>query len=291
MLRYQINLSTFTGTTENYITLPINLDSQEIGQTELIDKVFVDGQVEKAINPIVDYDKVRFTPINANNNPIGEITYRLNFQGLQSTSYYDVGFSDDDIKFEKSNFTQSFIYMAFFDNDNPLTQKLVTYTTIFSQLLTKDLLPSYAIQLAANGNANVIQGIPGQPKPARDVPLEFSVFNPIHYPRELSEGYYLYDYRDELKIGESKWLYMRASFKNAKTGKSTDLMVTNQPLPIEVLIKNLYTRVIMTRTTTGYYYKFDEGFHGDSSIPNNIGNNVTHVNNYTTINLYQIKAS
>lgn len=291
MLRYQINLSNLSGTTENYITLPISLDSQEIGQSELIDKVFVDVQVENAINPIVDYDKVRFTPINSNNNPIGEITFRLNFSGLPSTSYYDVGFSNDDIKFEKSNFTQSFVYMAFFDSDNPLTQKLITYTTIFSKLLTKDLLPDYATQLAANNNT--ILGIPGQPKLAHDVPLEFSVFNPIHYPRELSEGYYLYDYRDELKIGESKSLYMRASFKNAKTGKSTDLMVTNQPLgfPIEILIKNLYTRVIMTRTNTGYYYKFDEGYHGDTTIPTNISNNVTHVNNLTTINLYQIKVS
>lgn len=292
MLRYQINLSTFTGTTENYITLPINLDSQEIGQSELIDKVFVEGQVEKAINPIVDYDKVRFIPINTDNKIISEITYNLSFSGLPTTTYYDVGFTNDDIKFEKSNFTQSFLYMAFFDSDNPLTQKLVTYTTIFSKLLDKDLLPDYATQLAANNNANVIQGIPGQPKSAHDVQLNFSVFNPIHYPRDLSEGYYLYDYRDELKIGQSKSLYMRASFKNAKTGKSTDLMVTNQPLgfPIDVLIKNLYTRVIMTRTTSGYYYRFDEGYHGDSSIPSNIGNNVTHVNSYTTINLYQIKA-
>lgn len=284
--RYKINLGTLpSGATETYLTIPISLESQEIGQSELIDKVFVDVQVENAINPIVDYDKVRFTPLNTSNNPINHIMFNLSFSGLPATSYADIGFSNDDIKFEKSNFTQSFLYMAFFDSDNPLTQKLVTYTTIFSGLLAKDLLPDYATQLALYGNT--IVGIPGQPKLAHDIPLNFSIFNPIHNPRDLSEGYYLYDYRDELKIGESKPLYMRASFKNAKTGKSTDLMVKSNAMPIEDLIKNLYTKVILSRTSSGYYYKFDETYHGDGVIG---GNNVTHLNNDTMIKLYQINA-
>ena len=45
--RYQINLTTLSATTTaTTINIPISLESQEIGQSELIDKVFVDVQVE-----------------------------------------------------------------------------------------------------------------------------------------------------------------------------------------------------------------------------------------------------
>jgi hypothetical protein len=284
--RYQINLKTIaSGTTATTINIPISLESQEIGQSELIDRVFVDVQVENAINPISDYEKVRYLPLGKNNKPIVMISYSLDLTG--STDYKAIGFADDDIKYEKSCFKESFIYMAFFDSPNPMTQRLISYTTIFSKLNDNDLL-----------GPNTQVGIPGQPVPANDVKLHFVVQNPILKPRSFSEGYYLYDYRDELKIGESKYLYMRASFKNAKTGKSTNLMVKNSqppaiPLQIDKVVNELYTRYILTRDTTGYYYKIDETYQGNLDNLGNVvtgPNNVTHVGNDVTIMLYQIQA-
>ena len=74
--RYQINLTTISnGTTATTINVPISLESQEIGQSELIDKVFVDVQVENAINPISDYDKVRYLPLNSEAKPLITISY------------------------------------------------------------------------------------------------------------------------------------------------------------------------------------------------------------------------
>ena len=109
------------------------------------------------------------------------------------------------------------------------------------------------------------------------------------YPLGFSEGYHLYDYRDELKIGETKYLYMKASFKNAKTGRATNLMVKNTAFPVDTLVHELYTRYILTRDTTGYYYKFDETYQGNVGT---IGtNNVNHVGNDVIINLYQIQAT
>ena len=290
--RYQINLTTLSAsTTAMTINIPISLESQEIGQSELIDKVFVDVQVENAINPISDYDKVRFMPIGSNNKPIVSISYNLDLTG--STDYSAIGFTNDDIKYEKSCFKESFIYMAFFDTPNPLTQRLITYNTIFSKLNDNDLLGPESQQTAATGI-----GIPGQPRPANQVKLHFIVQNPILRPKGFSEGFYLYDYRDELKIGETKYLYMRASFKNAKTGKSVNLMVKNsQPpatlLPIDKVVHELYTRYILSRDTTGYYYKLDETYQGNLDSFGNVvvgPNNVSHVVNDVTINLYQIQS-
>jgi hypothetical protein len=284
--RYQINLKTITsGTTATTINIPITLESQEIGQSELIDRVFVDEQVEKAINPISDYEKVRFLPLDKNNKPLISISYNLDLKG--ASDYKSIGFADDDIKYEKSCFKESFIYMAFFDSPNPMTQRLISYNTIYAKLNDNDLLGIESEQIDIYGS---LKGSPGQPVPANEVKLHFIVNNPILKPRGFSEGYYMYDYRDELKIGESKYLYMRASFKNAKTGKSTNLMVSNPPklLQIDKVVHELYTRYILTRNTTGYYYKIDETYHGNLGV--STSNNVTYVGNNATIMLYQIQA-
>lgn len=282
-VRYQINLNDInSGSTDTSINIPISLESQEIGQSELIDKVFVDVQVENAINPISDYDKVRYLPLDQNDKHLISITYNLDFTG--STDYKAIGFEDDDIKFEKSCFTESFLNLGFFDSDNPMIQRLVSFMTIFSKLNDNDLLGTDAEQIAIYGS---VIGIPGQPVPAQDVKLEFTVKNPILKPLGFSEGYYLYDYRDELLIGESKYLYMRASFKNAKTGRATNLMVKNTPLSVDSLVHELYTRYILTRDTTGYYYKLDTTYQGNGiSNPNN----VTFSGNDAIVNLYQIQA-
>lgn len=289
--RYQINLKSIgSGTTATTINIPISLESQEIGQSELIDRVFVDVQVENAINPISDYEKVRYLPLGTNNKALVSITYKLNLTG--STNYNAIGFTNDDIKYEKSCFKESFIYMAFFDSPNPMTQRLISYNTIFSKLNDSDFLGVESEQKAIYGS---VIGIPGQPVPAQEVGLDFIVKNPILKPKGFSEGYYMYDYRDELKIGESKYLYMRASFKNAKTGKSINLMVANpaKPLQIDKVVHELYTRYILTRDTTGYYYKIDETYLGNLDSSGNVvtgPNNVTHLLNDVTITLYQIQA-
>jgi hypothetical protein len=289
--RYQINLTTISsGTTATTINIPISLESQEIGQSELIDKVFVDVQVENAINPISDYDKVRYLPLNLEGKPLITISYNLDLNG--SEDYKAIGFADDDIKYEKSCFKESFIYMAFFDSPNPMIQRLISYNTIYSKLNENDLL---GVESAQTATYSRVIGIPGQPKPADEVNLRFIVTNPILKPRGFSEGYYLYDYRDELKIGESKYLYMRASFKNAKTGKSTNLMVKNltTPLQIDKVVNELYTRYILTRDITGYYYKIDNSYQGNLDSFGNVvsgDNNVEYIGNDIIIHLYQIQA-
>jgi hypothetical protein len=64
-------------------------------------------------------------------------------------------------------------------------------TTLFSALKTEDLTSS------------------GKVKVASEILLTFSVENPILNPRGFAEGYHLYDYKDGLKLGETKYLYMR----------------------------------------------------------------------------------
>jgi len=263
MLKYQINLSTIaSGTTATTINIPIMMEYQLVDQSELIDRVFVDVEVEKSINPILDYEKVRFLPVDSNNTHIDNLFYSIDLDG--QTTYGGIGFSDDDIKFDKNNFKESFLNLSFYDTDNPLTQNLVSNITIFSRITHSDLLSN------------------GQPKPVNQIPLIFTLSNPILNPRGFSEGYHIYDYKDEIKIGDSKYLYMRGSFKNAKTGKSINLMVQSAGATIDDLVNLLYTRYRLTRTNTGFYYEIDSSYNNQT--------NVTYSTNNVTVSLYQIKA-
>lgn len=276
---YKINLNTLdTGTTETFINIPISLDFEPVDQYELVDKVFVDVETEKAINPIIDYEKARFTPMDLNNQIIDKIIFSLIFTG--GTMYSSVGFNDEDIKFLKENFTKTFLNLNFYDSDNPLTQNLITTTTIYTRLRSDDLQPM--------GSSNI-----GLPKPSNQIPLIFVLESPTTNPIGFSEGFYLYDYKDELEVGESKFLYMRASFNNAKLGTSTNMMVKSTPQPIDVLIHELYTRYILFRTNEGYFYKIDPSYQGnDPNNTNQLTNNVTYTNNSllnnVTITLNQI---
>ena len=279
--QYQINLSTLSSaTTATTINIPINLEYQIVDQSEIIERVFVDIEVEKTINPIVDYEKTRFKPINSNNKVVNKITYELDLSG--KTTYGSIGFTDDDIKFETERFKQTFLNLSFYDSDIPLTQNLLSFITLNPSLAKSDLSQSTTSNLVL-----------GQTKPASEIKLTFICENPIINLRGKSNGYYLYDFKDELIMnGAPKSLYMKATFKNAKTGKVTNLMVNDKALPIEDLIKKLYTRYILTKTDKGFFYKIDTTYNTPNTTPPT-PNNVTEVLNTDniTVKLYQILAT
>lgn len=268
--QYKINVSTLaTGTTATTINIPITMEYQIVDQSELIERVFVETETEKAINPIMDYEKTRFLPTDLSNNHIDKITYVLNLNG--ALTYHDIGFTDNDIKFETEAFKQTFLTLSFYDSDNPMTQNLISYITLFSKLSPMDLYQSTAGSFSA-----------GNPKPANQIYLTFSVENPTLNPRGSGEGYHIYDYKDELEVnGLPRYLYMKGIFNNAKTGKSTNLMVSSTALPIDQLITKLHTRYVLVRKSNGFYYQID----------NTYSNNVSYNNNTAEVKLYQILAT
>jgi hypothetical protein len=264
-ISHKINLGAIhSGSTATTINIPINMEYQFIDQSELLEQVFVPTEIEKAINPILDYEKVRFSPKNTGSD-INIIRYNLNLDG--KTTYESIGFTDEDIKYGKENFKQTYLNLNFYDTDNPLDQNLISNITLFSLLKPTDLYQS-----GATSNYGTV-------KPSSEIFLNFDIENPIKNPRGFAEGFYIYDYKDELNIGDIKYLYMRGSFKNAKTGKNTNLMIQNTADTIDNIINKLYTRYKLTRDNTGYYYEID----------NTYSNNITYTSNDVTVNLYQLK--
>ena len=280
--KYTLNLQNFnTGTTEQYVSIPMGTQFQIVDNDELINRVFVKTEAQNAVNKILDYDRVRYMPITPNNDLVTSITYDLSLfdiNNIYTTNYGGIGFQYDDVKFRKNSFSKTFLRLSIFDSDNAMTQNLVGFITLFSKLRTIDLEPS---------TGGVIAGVP---KPINDIPINYTLENPIVNRRGFAEGFHLYYYRDALNIGDSKYLYMKASFNNAKTGKATNLMVKNTPQSIDKLVNELYIRIIISRTTTGYYYTFDETYQGNQILPPNTPNNITFAGTNVNVKLYEVDA-
>lgn len=272
--KYQIRISDLTGVTDTMINIPINLTPQMTDQAELVKRKFIDVEVEKAINPILDYEKARFTPIYfptpSNTNIfqlIQNITYNvrvIDSAGFPTsqTMYSEIGMSNDDIRFGKKRYENSFLNLSFYDSDKSSTQRLLSYINVYPRLMS--------MNIASNG----------LPKPANQIPVTFILSNPIKNPAGFAEGYYLYNYKDEVSTDLPKELYMRARFNNAATGLITNMMTEGIPYFIDELVNKLYTKYVLYRNNTGYYYAVDETY----------SNNVTLVGNDLTINLYEIQA-
>ena len=272
--KYKIRLSELSGITDTYLNIPVNLIPQITDQSELVDREFVDIEVEKSINPIQDYEKARFTPIyfpNSNNTsvyePIDKIVYNvrvLNSTGFPSsaTMYSEVNISDDDIKFGKSRFENTHLNLSFYDSDRATDQRLISFINLFPRISTNELAPS------------------GLPKPANQIPVTFMLTDPILNPEGFAEGFYIYNYKDEVSSTLPKELYMRARFNNASNGKTLNMMTEGIPYYINDLVHKLYTKYVLYRNGTGYFYAIDESY----------SNNVTRVGNDLTINCYEIQA-
>lgn len=233
------------------INIPLDMKFITIDQAEVVEKDFVDIEVEKAINPIIDYEKTRFVLTNTNNVILDNISYELNFINngnlLSQTNYSDIGFNYDDIKYRKNGFVKSFLRLNFYDNDIPTNQRLISFLTIFSKITNKDIIPI--------GSPNA-----GLPIGVNLLPVRFILSNPIKDPNGFAEGFYLYHYKDEVLETLPKELFMRAEFNNAKTGKRTTFTTVNSPQTVDNVINKLHTKYILKRDVTGYYYEIDNNY-------------------------------
>jgi len=278
---YKINPSLLSGATATTIDFPINMEYQLVDNSELVERVFVNGEIEKSVNPILDYEKARFIPVYDNLKNVDTITYIVSLLGSNGnlnipTYYSDIEIKNDDIKFRKNAFTESALILSFYDNDNPLTQNLVTEIEIYSHLSSGDYyVSSTSTQIA------------GQPKPANQIPLKFVLSNPLTTPVGFYEGYHIYAYRDEYLVNNPpKSLYMKAQYFSAKTGKILNLSTSSSAYPINNLIYKLYTKFDLYRNTTGFYYSLDTTY--STNVQYSSVNNPNLMN--LTINLYQIQA-
>ena len=112
----------------------INLPTSQLpglaGQTEIIENEFVDVEVKKSINEIIDYEKAKFLPIDKDDKLIDDVTYIVNLYDSNedyhpTTTWADAGFQLEDIQNLKNSFTKTFLRLDFYDNDSNTNQNLL----------------------------------------------------------------------------------------------------------------------------------------------------------------------
>lgn len=128
---------------DQFINIPLSLTQGNSGQDDMIEHEFVEKEVEKAINGIVDYERLRLGPIS-NDKPLERVDYEINLLNGETfptqTTLKSIGFTDDDLKYSRIKYKRSFLNLLFFDTDNPTNQNLLSHNTIYNKTTRFDMM-------------------------------------------------------------------------------------------------------------------------------------------------------
>ena len=136
----------------------------------------------------------------------------LSINKVQESDTMDcLNFTNDDVRYQKMKVKKSFIRLSFYDSDNPLTQQLLYYSTIFldSGVLFGDFVKGRSRDL----NFGV-----------ENLSTRITVRNKYNNDKS-SEGFYLYLFKNETdKDGASKNVYMKVEFNHAGYGRTLPMI-------------------------------------------------------------------
>jgi hypothetical protein len=139
-----------------YINFPLELTFNNVNQEEIVETEFVKKETDKAINPIIDYDTIRYTP-HIDNFDAGKINYNLNLlnedgEFPELTTLGTEGFTNKDVLYRRNNFKRSFLNLMFFDSDVPTNQNYLGNITLYNRLHRTDI--NYKEQTEREGSTN-----------------------------------------------------------------------------------------------------------------------------------------
>ena len=207
--RKKIRIDTLTSAAT--IDIPIVIDAIPSDNTDLVKTRFVDNEVKKAINPIIDYKKVRFKPAVVKNNVwtiVPEVKIKLEFFNKDTIptygEFYDsLGFTSDDLFCRANRVMKSFLTLNYYKSTNPTDNLLLTTSNIFTQI-GGDQKDVYGNVLKNN-----------------ECPISFELGDPTLKPEMVHEGFHIYWYEELIKTspnGEYVF-YLSPTYQNADNGE------------------------------------------------------------------------
>lgn len=233
---------------------------------------------ESLINPIIDYEKVCFELSGATKLQINirMRTRERNADGnlydydkddsltpvwnhvfgdntVESDTCYDLGFTEDDVYYQKKCLKKSFLRMLFYTRNIPNENNLLGYNTI--NVNSDKIFKGYLDDVITNW-----EDFEYTPQ------IKFVVTNKYNndYP---TEGFYFYTYPSVLdENGEGK-VYLKLSFSHAKYGKTIQLSYFNNKAPVENyfddkegkvnlkgVYENMYIPILLRKVKDKYYW-------------------------------------
>jgi len=252
-----------SGTT---INIPLKTNFFPVDNAELIEDKFVKDEVEKSINPIVDYKKIIFKPARINSGGEWEIIDKfkinLNFYtpetiannspqhrgaGAQPGVYKDLNFLFDDVFCRTNRFVNSFIRFSLFDNPNSGQNELLSFAEIYTQ-----------VGIEQENEFGFI-------KPIDECPISFVLGDPVTQPEEVHEGFHIYWFKDLVDNAPNQEyeLYGVMEFNNSLNGRTYQLSPYKITNPDNITLDNiegesgiLYLKIILKNDNGVYKYRF-----------------------------------
>lgn len=301
---FEGNIDSFIEFEKNDLKINLNIEegyNTTLFQNDYYKHFYANDLINKNINKVVDMEKQIFIPkvkivdkgeINTN-GVVNEITFKPIFRKRSegdnnwgdwevlneytqnivngTTSLYDLGFTNDDVKYQKKSLKKSFLRLSFYDTKNRANQSLLFYSTIFfnTNKLFKDFI-TYG--------------------DSKRVETKFTIKNSFDYSNS-SEGYYLYLFPNLCKGTTETTIYMKVEFNHAKYGKTLPLLSPSipdfekgyidsnngSPADIKKLFNDLYIEVKIkyNKDTNEYIWYLNDDKFNDSN-----GNNLI-------LNLYE----
>lgn len=261
------------------INVPIvNTFETNLTQMELLNEYFVETEKKKAINRITDIEKDVYYPCIPNNNSFGDvytIKFNLHFREhrgddwlVENESFWNcieqsegsakiintpqqmttdnrsdllsfLGFTNEDVHFQKNKLKKSFLRLMYFDSTNPANQNMIGYSTIFFD--TGDMFAKYikyneeknyvAVNMNKNqyGVYNISEGKTGirVNRESFNEKTRLSsqfVVKSKNTSKASSEGFYLYIWKDN-STPLPQDLYMKVEFNHAGYGRTIPFMM------------------------------------------------------------------
>ena len=191
----------------------------------------------------------------------------------KSDSLYYLGFNDSDAQYQKMKLKKSFIRLSFYSSNDPLSQSLLYYSTIFldsgylfgqfnkkrTELIGKGKIwspneaPKYVLSAASENSSDI------------RIDSQITIHNEFNTAKS-SEGFNLYLFADDCEIVDDdkdfRTIYMKVEFNHAGYGKTIPFIVWpnkvgDDDLTIDKYFESVYIPLRIQHINDKYYYYFD----------------------------------
>lgn len=237
-----------------------NSDYTHLHQEENVSNLFTEKVKKMVVEeaPVIDMEKVKFSPY-INDKMISQLTFNLHFRtriidetwrydnntdvdywnGIRdygditndnknvelSDMLYYLGFTDNDVKNQKSKLKKSFLRLSFYDDTDPLTQKLLYYSTVYVD--TGELFGKYVKareKLIKSGYTIPDVVLESSAIPENRLDARFVIKDEFNTEKS-SEGFNIYyfpsDVLESMQTENSgKTIYMKVEFNHAGFGRT-----------------------------------------------------------------------
>jgi hypothetical protein len=201
-----------------------------------------------------------------NNIPVGMA--RLQVPGEIPDVAGLVGFTNEDIQYQRERVKKSFLRLSFYDSIDPLSQELLYYSTIFVD--SGELFGKFTKNRATNkyfGVFDQYKGANAYYDNEKYLGMRFTVKD-WYNTENSSEGFYLYLFNSEVSQAEpEKDVYLKVEFNHAGNGRTLVFAKPNYvnggigAIPIDKYYEKVYIKLKIKYKEQGdskYIYLVDE---------------------------------